>query len=100
MSTQRRPDYIDAPRVARRLLALLVPSTHRECVLGDAAEAYQMNVVARGALSARWQYWKELPAERCPHAGNTGRNCGRPSRSASSPVATVVYRPIHVHSKA
>lgn len=39
---------------------MLVPSTHRECVLGDAAEAYQKNVVALGALAARWQYWKEL----------------------------------------
>ncbi|MCH6547598.1 MAG: ABC transporter permease [Gemmatimonadetes bacterium] len=60
MSTQRRPDCTGPPRIARRLLATLLPHTHRDCVLGDAAESYEKNISRHGAWVARWQYWKEL----------------------------------------
>ncbi len=51
---------VDTPRVARTLLTMILPSTHRDCVLGDMAETYATNRTERGGFVARWRYWREL----------------------------------------
>jgi predicted permease len=47
------------PRLARRLLALVVPGDHAEALLGDLDELHDARVTRDGARAARRWYWRQ-----------------------------------------
>ena len=70
------------PRLARGLLALVVPKAHREFVSGDLAEAFEEIAGRDGIRRARRWYWREVlaavitrwPRSSAPFNPHTGRD--------------------------
>lgn len=70
------------PRLARRLLAWLLPADLRASVPGDLEEVFRRNRVRNGALRARLAYWKDALAllGRLALARVRNRSVGRRTR--------------------
>ena len=49
------------PRIAERLLGLLLPDDVREDALGDLADLHNERSTAGGRASADWWYWRQIP---------------------------------------
>lgn len=48
------------PRLAARLLVLLLPAPHRDQILGDLREGFALRVARDGRLRPRLWYWRQL----------------------------------------